>query len=83
MIYSTSNTILVKKCFLSHLNTNYFSVHLGQIEVSLANGTDVTLSEETGMVRVCLQVNTFPLSTVDIGYNINIGTADTSGTYVC
>ena len=49
-----------------------------QIEVSLANSTDVTVSEETGMVRVCLQVNTPPLSTVDIGYNINFGTADTS-----
>ena len=51
--------------------------------MSLANVTDVTISEETGMVRVCLQVNTPPLSTVDIGYNITFGTADTTGTYVC
>ena len=50
--------------------------------MSLANGTDVTVSEETDMVRVCLQVNTPPLSTVEIGYNINFGTADPSGIYV-
>ena len=51
--------------------------------MSLANDTDVMVSEETGMVHVCLQVNTPPLSTVEIGYNITFGTADTSGIYVC